>query len=403
MRIGLFTDQWYPQVSGVVTSIKMLYEGLEAMGHECFIFTSFDDDKNDNSPELRNKKIVNLSGMHYPFKVVKDYKFTFNHKKTTKIIKKYNLDIIHLHTEFSIAGIAEHAAKKLNIPLVHTFHTAWINYIVTLFPKTDSFMHNYYVHLLKKMFTGPIGKISEIEILPTKKVLSYMKDYGMYDKEYRVIPTGIELDRFERSNFKEEELQKLKESLGLKDKFVFAYIGRLAKEKNIEYIVEGFAKTFKNVDDARLMIVGDGPILDSLKKEVSKFEIEDKVVFTGMISWDKVPMYYHISDVFLNASKSETQGLTYIEALTSKLPTVVYKDDCVIDLIVDGYNGYYFENMDELEEKIKLIYDRRNELSTMKENAYKSAIPYSKKQFAESIYNTYCEAINMYKERNNKK
>ena len=81
MRIGMFTDQYYPQVSGVVTSITMLYDGLTAMGHEVFIFTSYDDKKYPNVPELEGKNIINIKGISYPWKVVKDYKWTIKKKK----------------------------------------------------------------------------------------------------------------------------------------------------------------------------------------------------------------------------------------------------------------------------------------------------------------------------------
>ena len=72
MKIGLFSDQFYPQISGVVTSIKMLYEGLEAMGHECYIFTAIDDENCKDHPELTSKRVINFPGIHYPFKAAKD-------------------------------------------------------------------------------------------------------------------------------------------------------------------------------------------------------------------------------------------------------------------------------------------------------------------------------------------
>ncbi len=393
MKIGLFTDQYYPQVSGVVTSIKMLYEGLEALGHECIIFTLGDRKKLENDPEIAGKKIVCFKGMHYPFKAARIYRFTFNFRRCVKIVKKYDLDMIHVHTEFSISHIAERAAKKLNIPLVHTMHTAWIEYICTLFPKTDKFMHEYWVKVMKKLFTGPVAKASVIEILPTKKMLALLDDYGVpKNKETRIVPTGIELDRFTRP-YPKEDLEALKKDCNIENKFVFAYIGRLASEKNIEFIIEGFAQTFKNYDDVVLLIVGGGDKLANLQNEVSKFGIEDKVVFTGMVDYDIVPLYYQISDVFLNASRSETQGLTYIEALAAGLPNIVFKDDCVIDLIKEGYNGYFFESLTELELKCKKIYENRNNLDEMKKNARLSSEPYSKQQFAQNILDVYNEAI----------
>ena len=123
MKVGIFTDQYYPNISGVVTSIKMLYEGLVNLGHEVFIFTSFDEKTVDQPNELTSANVINLPGRSYPFKNLKDYKYNFRYKHFAKIVLPYELDIIHVHTEFNIAKIARIVCKKLHIPMVHTFHT----------------------------------------------------------------------------------------------------------------------------------------------------------------------------------------------------------------------------------------------------------------------------------------
>ena len=104
MRIGLFTDQYYPAISGVVTSIKMLYEGLESLGHECFIFTSFSEKKMDKETRdsIYSKNVINLKGIKYPFKVLSNARFSCFPAKFIKLIESYKLDIIHVQTEYSI-------------------------------------------------------------------------------------------------------------------------------------------------------------------------------------------------------------------------------------------------------------------------------------------------------------
>lgn len=112
MRIGMFTDQYYPNISGVVTSIKMLYEGLESFGHEVFIFTSFDEKAVDNPDVLEKLNVINLPGRPYPFKDLKNYRWNLFHKKFIKQVASYQLDVIHLHTEFNVGKIARMVAKK---------------------------------------------------------------------------------------------------------------------------------------------------------------------------------------------------------------------------------------------------------------------------------------------------
>ncbi len=401
MRIGLFSDQFYPQVSGVVTSIKMLYEGLEAMGHECYIFTAIDDDDCKDNPEITSKRIINFPGHYYPFKAASEYKFNFNHRKFVKEIAKYNLDVIHVNTEFNMSKIARVAGKKLHIPIVYTVHTAWIQYICTLFPVSDKFMHPFWVMCMRNMFTKPTYKAAEITILPTKKMLPDLKKYGIKGNDFKIIPTGIELFRFSDFNGTKKELDDLKEELGLKDKFIFAYIGRTAKEKNIEFVIDSFSKINNKDDKARLLIVGGGPILEDLKKYAEDRKISDKVIFTGLIPWEKIPYYYHLADVFVNASSSETQGLTYVEALASGVPVLVKNDPCIEDVVKDGFNGFKFDTEEECISKME--YCLTNDLSELKKNAKPSSKDFSKEKFAENIYNVYLEAIDKYNSRKKKK
>ena len=199
MRIGLFTDQYYPSISGVVTSIKMLYEGLTKLGHECFIFTSFNEKKvKDDQNELLHKNVINIHGIPYPFKQLKDYRFTLHHGRGLKVVKQYNLDIIHVHTEYSIAKLAIKASKKLHIPIVHTLHTLYSDYLSYFSPTLDKIAHDQLVKFTRILFTKPVSVKSVYDIVPTRKVKDQAEVYGLgtgYAKEIKVIPTGIELEK----------------------------------------------------------------------------------------------------------------------------------------------------------------------------------------------------------------
>jgi len=401
MRIGLFTDQYYPQISGVVTSIKMLYEGLEALGHECVIFTSFNEKKisKEDLEIIHQKNVVNFKGIAYPFKALKDFRFTFFTGRFVKIIKKYNLDVLHIQTEYSIAKIAIKASKKLGIPIVHTFHTSWKDYIQYLFPQLDKGFHKQLLWLEKKWFTAPVSKASEIEIVPTKKVIQDLSLYGI-DKEVEVLPTGIELERFNEGNIKKEDIEKIKTDLGLKPTdFVFSYVGRTSKEKSINVIIDAFIDTFKDNENVKLLIVGGGPILEDLMDVADKNGIKNNIIFTDLVPWELVPAYYHVSDVFINASKTETQGLTYVEALASGTPALVQKDEVIEDVVIDNYNGYIFDGIDDLKIKMKSIYENKDELLKLKDNCYNSIKKYSKEQFSKEILNIYDKAIKLYNDK----
>jgi len=390
MRVGIFTDQYYPLISGVVTSIKMLKEGLESLGHEVFIFTSFDE---RTVTELIPDNVINIPGRSYPFKNLKDYRYTFTHRRFIKIVKKYNLDIIHLQTEFNIAKIAKLAHKKLKLPVVHTMHTLWSDYFKYVSPFFDKHFHKLMEKGLRVLFMNTCAKMSEIQIVPTKKVYEQKKKYGL-GKEIRIIPTGIELDRFYPNNLDSERIDNLRKELNINNEFVFLYIGRTSEEKNIPTLLKSYAKA--NLKNTKFLLVGGGPELEDLKDLARNLKIENDVIFTGLVEWNEIPYYYQLGDVFLNASQSETQGLTYIEALASGLPLLVQKDECIDDVVVDYYNGLFFDGEEELTKKMKEIVKAPDTLKTIKSNTLSSVENYSKEQFTKNILNIYNEAIEMY-------
>lgn len=390
MRVGIFTDQYYPLISGVVTSIKMLKDGLESLGHKVYIFTSFDE---RTVTELISDDVINIPGRSYPFKNLKDYRFTFTHRRFIKIVKKYNLDIIHLQTEFNIAKIAKLAHKKLKLPVVHTMHTLWSDYFKYVSPFFDKHFHKLMEKGLRVLFMNTCAKMSEIQIVPTKKVYEQKEKYGL-GKELRIIPTGIELDRFYPANLDKERIANLKKELNINNEFVFLYIGRTSEEKNIPTLLNSYAKA--NLKNTKFILVGGGPELEDLKELAKNLNIDDNVIFTGLVEWKDIPYYYQLGDVFINASQSETQGLTYIEALASGLPLLVQKDECIEDVVVDYYNGLFFDGEVELTKKMKEIVKAPDTLKTIKSNTLSSVDNYSKEQFTKNILNIYNEAIEMY-------
>ncbi|HIT43795.1 TPA: glycosyltransferase, partial [Candidatus Avacholeplasma faecigallinarum] len=265
MRIGLFTDQYYPFVSGVVTSIKMLYDGLTNLGHECYIVTSMAEDKIKDL-EKQRKNVINIYGRPYPFKDLRDYRYTFSHRKYLKTIKNLNLDIIHVHTEYNISKLAILAHKKLHIPMVHTLHTLWSDYFKYVSPFFDKHFHKLMEKYLRKLFTGPVSKNSIIDIVPTKKVYDQSLKYGL-NSDIRIIPTGIDLDKFNPKHFTNQQINDLKNKLGIKpNQFVFLYIGRASKEKNIITLLNSYAKACKGNFDTVFVLVGGGPQLEELKE-----------------------------------------------------------------------------------------------------------------------------------------
>jgi len=183
-------------------------------------------------------------------------------------------------------------------------------------------------------------------ICPSEIVRDLLSDYKV-KVEKRVIPTGIELAKFERPEIKKENLKELRSKLGIQDdEQMLLSLSRISYEKNIQAALAAFADVLKEEDKVKLVVAGDGPYLDDLKEQAKKLEIQDSVIFTGMIAPSETALYYKAADFFISASTSETQGLTYLESLASGTPVIAHGNPYLDNLISDKMFGilYYGEH-----------------------------------------------------------
>lgn len=394
MRIGIFTDGYYPNISGVVTSVAMLKEGLTKKGHDVFVFT-YSTEKSKTLYTIEDN-VIKIKGVKPPFKALKDYRISFTSRKLLKLIKSFNLDLIHIQTEFCMGRLGTKAARKFNIPMVYTLHTLYEDYLKYISAKFDKKHHDFFLDKATNVLIKPINKVSMIDIVPTKKVLLQAPKYKL-SGDIRVVPTGIDLDRFNLALFKDNEIALKRSELGLtNDDFVFLYLGRISEEKSTDIIARAFAENLKGISNVKMLVVGDGPYKETLVDLVKSLGIDDQFIFTGFIPWKEIPVYYHLSDIFVNASSSETQGLTYIEALASSCPVLVQKDPCLDDVVVDYYNGIYFDGESDLSIRMKELSSKPKILSQIRINSAKSVENYSKLCYANNIESLYLDAIEMH-------
>lgn len=194
-------------------------------------------------------------------------------------------------------------------------------------------MYEDYLHYIAK---GKVLRQSHVKYLsrlfanhttgvvcPSERVIDTLRSYGVI-APLRVIPTGIDIEKFKRPEITVEETQALREKLGIeKDQLMILSLSRISYEKNIQAIANGFPEVLKAFPNARLVIVGKGPYLEELKELINDLGISSFVQFTGEVDNDEVAFYYKAADYFVSASTSETQGLTYTEAMASGTPCVV--------------------------------------------------------------------------------
>ncbi|MEF9946674.1 MAG: glycosyltransferase family 4 protein [Lachnospiraceae bacterium] len=334
MNIGLFTDTYYPEINGVATSVYQLKKELEKKGHQVYVFTVSNPAVVENETHIFRMKSI-------PFPLFKERRVgLLSGNKWFQTIQSLNLDIIHTQTEFVIGHMGRLAAQKFHISHIHTYHTIYEDY--THYLKVPG---NEKLKGIVRLFSKHCCERADYVVAPTDKVRSLLLGYGV-KKSIHVQPTGIDLSKFGHVSL--NELEKLRNRFGItKETHVLLSIGRLSKEKNVREIIEQIPQLIQKDKHIKMLIVGDGPERENLQAYVSESNLSEYIIFVGEVPWKKIQNYYALGDIFVNASTSETQGLTYIEALAAGIPLLVKQDDCLKDVLQQGVNGYAFTNSED--------------------------------------------------------
>ena len=380
MKILITTDWYAPAVNGVVTSVKNLRRGLEARGHEVRILTL-----SQNRHSWQEDGVYYLgsvpAGLVYPGARLR----TPMVRSTMVELVKWCPDVVHSQCEFSTFFLARRIAEYLNIPLVHTYHTVYEDYTHYFSPS---------VRFGKKavaLFSRWVAARTDCLLAPTGKVRQLLLGYGV-DKPVFVVPSGIDLSRF---GGEPEPIQQavLRRSLGIPaENRILVSVGRLAEEKNLAELLELRA----GLGDApvTLLIVGDGPDRERLEGVAAGLGLTaPAVIFAGMVPPAQVPDWYQLGDLFVSASTSETQGLTYIEALAAGTPALCRADPCLAGVIREGENGWQYRDAADFRRKLAEYLAHPEQKMELSAAARRSVQPYSVEYFAQSVEDIYQQQV----------
>ena len=399
MRVGIFTESYPPLVNGVSTSILMLEHALTKLGHEVFIITVSDNKKDyvlENKGHILRLPSVNLANCY-------DYKMTSVYPiKAVNMIKKMNLDVIHSNVEFTVGIFARVVSEQLSIPLVHTYHTNWEDYTHYI-TKNKKILDDICKKLLKYLMVFFEDKTVTELIVPSNKIYNLFKDKYKFTKNIHIIQTGIETSKFYKEKFNLKDINSLKKKLGIKKKdFVVMTVSRLAKEKSVDRIINNHKELVKKYSNMKLLIVGDGPDIDKLKDEAKSLGVSDSVIFTGKVPLSDIPIYYQLGNVFVTASKSETQGLTVVEAISSSLPVVAVRDDSFVNSVIEDFNGFVFTEDEKYINSISKLYEDKDLYNRLSNQSRLLSADFSSEYFALKVLKVYETAIENYKKDNKK-
>ena len=387
MRIAMFAEFYEPVINGVVTHVKLLAEGLRSLGHEVLIVAGDTDcahhyiDENGVLHCPAAKSVRRLYG--YPIASP-----ISRHRRI--MIKEFRPDIIHIHTEFSVGQSGIMIAKSLNVPIVYTMHTMYDEYVYYIAPKTLSrpamkLARQYLLHVAgnAEAITGPSRKVEE-----------YCREIGV-KTPVRVINNAAELSSFAPGNVSEGEKAALKKQLGIgEDECVAVFVGRLGREKSVDVLLGFWHEAVLPSDRLRLVIVGDGPVRAELEAQAEDLGLAGQVIFTGRVEHEDIPPYIAIGDVYVTASLSDTNSISMLEGMAGGLPVLQLTDPLNADQVVNGINGFSFNDAEEMAGYLRKIRDMSpEERSALSESVINSVSSSGAEDLAKKLLAVYTEAM----------
>lgn len=384
MKVLLTSDLNPDTVNGVIVSVLMLKQELERQGCEVKLLTLSSTRETYREGEIYYVGSIPLDAI-YP-----DLRASLNTRSSlVDELITWKPDIIHSQCEFFTYSFVQRIAKHCHCPIIHTYHTQYEYYTKYVLPGNwDGFLARVMALRLRS---------ADVVIAPTEKTKNYLLSENICSS-VRVIPTGIDLDAFSRAGTP-EEMAVLRKKLGVPSSWrLYGNVGRVAQEKNLDEVLAIHQRVREQRDDVGLLIVGDGAGMKQLKKQIEERALGESVFLTGMVPKETVGSYYQLLDFFISASVSETQGLTYIEALANGRPVIARRDDAIAHVVQSDVNGYQYDTPEECVNILLQLLADDALYARWKKGAWESRDQFSKKHFGERVFALYQEQLRVAEE-----
>lgn len=388
MKIAMMTNNYKPFIGGVPISIERLTEGLRKEGHEAVVFAP------TYPMQFLEKDIVRYHSLSRKMTGEMIIPNIFDSTIETKF-REGKFDVIHVHHPMLIGNTAVYLSKKYKVPLVFTYHTRYEQYL-------------HYVKSMLRMGEGTLQVAKEKIVpgylryylkncqhifAPTESLRKYLVTVCKAQNEkVSVLPTGLKEESY---RWKKQEAEALREKYGAENCPMFLTVSRLAQEKNIFFLLEALA-CYKQTYQApfRMVFVGDGPDRKAYERKIQELNMEKEVFFAGAIANEELSNYYGAADLFLFASKTETQGIVILESMAAKTPVIALESTGVSDVVKNGRNGYCLK--EDTEEFVSCIHYALSEpdlIHKLAKGAYETASQFHEERIAVMAVSVYEEVI----------
>jgi len=373
LKIALFSDTYEEGYGGVTVYVRELSKFLINQGHEVKVFVW--DSKN------LTKEDREICETFPAIEVVKEVrgKAGIAPASITLKVKKFSPDLIHNHSQYTMGMHAIAISKILRIPLINHYHMYLekiILYLPFLLQKTKK-VTLYSIETFTKLFFNSGNMV----ITPTQVMKDYLKKIGV-NKPIKVVPFGIDLNKFKALEVKKDET------------FTFLHVGRLNKEKNINLLIERFYE-FAKGKNVKLKIIGDGPEKKNIKEFIKEKKLENKVEILGWKKREELPLEYSSAHCFIMLSDSETFGIVVLEAMACGLPIIGANEAAIPELVEDGINGFLvnIKNKDSILDKMNQLYENPNLQIEFSKNSRIIAKKFEKNLVFKSLEDIYFDLV----------
>lgn len=383
LRIALFTNNYLPFIGGVLLSINRLYQGLKSRGAAVKIFAPIyqqDENTSGDSDIFRCPCLFSVKMNNFPVANI------FSRKITAEF-DTFGADLIHVHHPFWLGKKGLRLAKRRGLPVVLTYHTRLEHYTHYV-PLPGLALKKLAAHFAIKHFANKCDAI----ITPTASTEEYLRNLGV-SAIIETIPTGISIKDYEA--WPAEQIKKVKSQYVHPGELLLISVARMAKEKNLDFLIDGLAKVKKRTNTPfKCLLVGDGPEKGRLEEKVASLDLSGEILFTGNLTPNNVIAHYLAADLFVFASTSETQGMVLVEAMAGGCPVVAVRASGVHDVVKNSFNGFKVAESTEIwAEAVANLLNDPQQLTILAENSKDFARKYSVEIMTDKVSGLYRHVI----------
>jgi glycosyltransferase involved in cell wall biosynthesis len=361
MKILFLSDVFFPRVNGVSTSISIFMEDLIKLGHKVHLIAPkyYGESNTRNITRIESKKV---------FFDPEDHLMSLKTlNKKIKWIKKQKFDIIHIHTPFVAHFFGKKLSKKLGIPIIETYHTSFEDYLHLYVPFIPEFLARKLSRFIAKSLCNGVDAL----ISPSEQLKTTLRSYNI-NKPIETIPTGLS-----KRSYIEKNPHFFRDNYNIKpNDNLLLYVGRVAHEKNIDFLISSFVHIYQKQKNTKLLITGEGPALEHISGLIRKFKMENNIILTGYLERNnELLSCYAASDLFVFSSKTETQGLVLIEAMAQGLPVAALSINGTESILKNNLGAITpKDNVYDFAEKCLELLNDKKRLKIMSLEAKKNAL-----------------------------